>query len=59
MVAQVEAKPAANGVLAASNINGKPIKSKNQLRRLKHKLKKTAPLSQVGPSYCTCALAVC
>ena len=35
MVAQIDVAPAANG----TNANGK-IKSRNQLRRLKHKLKK-------------------
>jgi hypothetical protein len=40
MVAQVETKSVPNGVLSASKVNAKPIKSKNQLRRLKQKLKK-------------------
>jgi hypothetical protein len=40
MVAQVETMSVPNGILSASKVNGKPIKSKNQLRRLKQKLKK-------------------
>lgn len=52
MVAQAADTPATNGVQSIAKVNGKAIKSKNQLRRLKAKEKKAAQAN--GNVVCGC-----
>ena len=50
MVVQAQAAPQVNGIdeHSSKKVNGKPIKSKNQLRRLKLKQKKASTVRALG-----------